>query len=158
MKLEEKIDIDLKRSMVEKNVDKLSAIRLIKSGIQIEKTKAGTEITDEDVMKILQKLINQSNDSATQYASAGRIDLIDKELFNITVYKTYLPEQLSENEIIEHVRKFIIGTNSAGIKDMGKVMNIANKVLLGKADMKMVGGIVKRMLTTDEYNNYPFKN
>lgn len=158
MKLEEKIDMDLRRSMVEKNVDKLSAIRLIKSAIQIEKSKAGTEITDEDVMKILQKLISQSNDSATQYASGGRFDLIDKELFNITVYKIYLPEQLSENEIIEHVRKFIIGTNSVGIKDMGKVMNIANKVLLGKADMKMVGGVVKRMLTTDDFNDYPFKN
>ena len=146
MKLEEKIDIDLKRSMIEKNADKLSAIRLIKSAIQIEKTKAGTEITDDDVMKILQKLISQSNDSASQYMSGGRSDLIDKELFNISVYKTYLPDQLSESEIVEHIKKFIVGTGATTIRDMSKVMNIANTVLLGKADMKNVGILVKNML------------
>lgn len=145
--LENTINQDLKKAMVEKASERLSAIRLIKTAIQVEKSKEGKEITDEDILKIIQRLVNQSNDSASQYASAGRMDLIDKELFNVTVYKTYLPEQLSEEEVTEQVKQFIVETGATTVRDMGKVMALANKTFLGKADMKMVGSIVKNMLS-----------
>ena len=147
MKLEERINQDIKISMVEKSAEKLSAIRLIKAAIQVEKAKDGKEVTDEGVIKLIQKLVNQSNDSATQYNSAGRKDLAEKELMNVSIYKNYLPEQMSETEVVEKLKVIISETGASSIRDMGKVMAIVNKDFLGKADMKMVGGIVKNLLT-----------
>ena len=148
MKLEEIINQDIKKAMMERATERLSAIRLIKSAIQVEKSTDGRDkLTDDEVIKIIQRLSKQSSESAEQYASAGRIDLVDTELLRVTIFKTYLPEQLSENEITEKVKGFITETGATSIKDMGKVMAMANKDFAGKADMKMVGGIVKSILS-----------
>jgi len=148
MKLEQIIDLEIKRTMLEKRQETLDAIRLIKSAIQVEKAKEGKdELTDAEVTKIIQKLVSQSTESAVQYAQGGRIDLVDKEMFNATVYKTYLPDQLSEEEVTFRLKEFVAQVGATSVRDMGKVMAIANKELLGKADMKMVGGIVKSMLS-----------
>lgn len=147
MKLEEVINQDIKTAMLEKAEDRLNAIRLIKAAIQVEKAKEGKDLTDEQVIKIIQKLVSQGTESATQYAAGGRIDLVDQELFNTTVYKTYLPEQLSEDVVLSKVKEIIAQVGATSVRDMGKVMGIANKEFLGKADMKMVGGIVKSMLS-----------
>jgi hypothetical protein len=148
MNLEKIIDSEIKKAMLEKRQETLDAIRLIKSDIQVEKAKEGKdELTDAEVTKIIQKLISQSIESATQYARGGRIDLVDKEMFNATVYKTYLPEQLSEDEVASKVKDFITQIGATSVRDIGKVMAIANKELLGRADMKMVGSLAKNMLS-----------
>lgn len=148
MRLEEIINRDIKQAMIEKATDRLSAIRLIKASIQLEKSKKGkNEITDEDIYKLLSILINQSDESAEQYAAGGRIELVDEEIFRSTIFKTYLPEQLSEDEIILKIKKFINETGASSQRDMGKVMALANKNFAGKANMKIVSGIVKGMLS-----------
>ena len=147
MKLEEIINQDITKAMIEKAVDRLDAIRTIKTAIQVEKAKEGKELSDEDVIKIIQKLVSQRTESATQYAQGGRMDLVDNELLLVTVFKTYLPEQMTENEITAKVKEFITETGATSVRDMGKVMGLANKNFIGKADMKMVGGIVKTMLS-----------
>lgn len=147
MKLEEIINQDIKSAMIQRADERLNAIRLIKAAIQVEKAKEGKDLTDEQVIKIVQKLVSQSSESATQYAAGNRPDLVEKELFNNTVYKTYLPQQLSDEEITSKVKDFIAQVGATSVRDMGKVMGIANKEFLGKADMKVVGGIVKNMLS-----------
>ena len=147
MKLEEIINQDITKAMMEKAADRLDAIRTIKTAIQVEKAKEGKELSDEDVIKIIQKLVSQRTESATQYAQGGRMDLVDNELLLVSVFKTYLPEQMTEDEITAKVKEFIAETGATSVRDMGKVMGLANKNFVGKADMKMVGGIVKNMLS-----------
>ena len=147
MKLEDVVNQDIKKAMMEKAEDRLEGLRTIKTAIQVEKAKEGIDLTDDQVIKVIQKLVSQRTESATQYAQAGRIDLVDHEMVLITIFKTYLPEQMSEDEITVKVKEFITNVGATSIKDMGKVMGIANKEFLGKADMKMVGGIVKKMLS-----------
>jgi len=147
MEMEQLINSDMKKAMVEKAKERLSAIRSIKAAIQLEKAKHGKEIlTDEEIIKVILRLIRESNESATQYASAGRIDLVDNETFLISVFKTYLPEQLSENEITRKIKEFITETGASSIRDMGKVMALANKNFVGKADMKIVSEMVRNFL------------
>jgi hypothetical protein len=148
MNLEEKINSDIKESILRQENEKLEALRLIKSTIQVEKAKDGKELlTDEQVMKVIQKMVSQSTESATQYAQGGRVDLVDHEMLLITVYKTYLPEQLSVEEITEKVKEIITETGATSIRDMGKVMGVATKFFSGRADNKTIGSIVKTILS-----------
>ena len=107
MKLELQIDSDIKKSMLEKSETKLQALRQIKSSIQVEKAKDGKELSDEQVIKIIQKLVSQGTESARQYEEGGRMDLVNQELSLIVIYKIFLPEQMSEEEITEKVKQII---------------------------------------------------
>lgn len=146
--LENTINVDIKTAMMEKNAMRLEALRTIKTSIQVEKAKDGNELTDEQVIKIIQKLVSQRTESASQYASADRPDLVEHELDLITVFKLYLPEQMSETEISTKVKEIIASVGATSVKDMGKVMSIVNKEFSGKADPKMVGQLVKQLLTS----------
>ena len=146
--MEQLINKDIKQAMIEKATERLSAIRSIKAAIQVEKAKEGKEkLTNEEIIKIIQRLVNQSTDSVTQFTNAGRLDLVCHEEFLIDVYKTYLPEQLSEEKIAEKIREFIATTGASSVRDMGKVMALAGKEFVGKANMKEVGALVKSLLT-----------
>lgn len=147
MNLELQINNDITQSMISHQNEKLGALRLIKSAIQVEKAKDGKDLNDEQVTKIIQKMVSQSTESALQYKDGGREDLVDNELFLITVYKTYLPEQLSIEEITEKVKEIITELGATSVRDMGKVMASANKLFVGRADSKTVGGIVKTLLS-----------
>ena len=147
MKMEEIINQDIKNAMIEKNEEKLNAIRTIKSAIQTEKAKDGKEVSDENIIKIIQKLVSQRTESAIQYAEGGRQDLVEQEEILIKIFKTYLPEQLSEEDLGIKAQKYIDIVGATSIRDMGKVMAIANKQLAGTADMKLFGNIVKNLLT-----------
>jgi len=148
MNLEEKINLDIKESILRQENEKLEALRLIKSTIQVEKAKDGKHnLTDQEVIKVIQKMVSQSTESARQYAEGNRVDLVDHELLLITVYKTYLPEQMSEEEITEKIKEIITETGATSIRDMGKVMSSATKFFLGRADNKTIGSIVKTMLS-----------
>jgi len=148
MSLELKINDDIKAAMLARNAEKLDALRAVKAALLLEKTREGTtgEVSEETELKILQKLVKQRRESADIYKSADRRDLADKELFEASVIETYLPQQLTEAEVTEIIRKIVATAGATSIKDMGKVMGIASRELAGKADNKMISGIVKTLL------------
>lgn len=150
MSLELRINDDIKAAMLARNAEKLDALRAIKAALLLEKTKEGApaDIVEEVELKILQKLVKQRRESADIYNQAGRQDLAGKELFEASVIETYLPQQLSEAEVTEVIRKIVAQSGATSIKDMGRVMGAASKELAGKADNKMISVIVKSLLTS----------
>lgn len=147
MSLTEQIQDDMKSAMKEKNQLKLAAVRAIKSEILKEQTSGkGGEVTDADVLKILQKMIKQRTDSIAIYQQQARQDLVEEESTQLEYIKCYMPKQLSEAEVAEAVSKIVAETGAASIKDMGKVMKAANAELAGKADGKMIADLVKAAL------------
>ena len=134
--------------MKSKDQTSLRSLRAIKSAIIVHKTQKGSsdEITNEDELKILQKLVKQRKDSADIYQTQGRIDLAQPELDEIKVIEQFLPESISEDEIESEVKKVIDQTGAEGMKDMGKVMGIITKKLMGKADGKTISTIVRNNL------------
>ena len=149
MSLENKIMTVMKESMKSKDQTSLRSLRAIKSAIILHKTQKGSsdEISNEDELKILQKLVKQRKDSADIYQNQDRMDLAQPELDEIKVIEKFLPEALPEKEIEEAVKKVINDTGAEGMKDMGKVMGIVTKTLMGKADGKTISTIVRNNLT-----------
>ena len=148
MSLENKIMNAMKESMKLKDQTSLRSLRAIKSAIIVHKTQKGSsdEITNEDELKILQKLVKQRKDSADIYQTQGRMDLAQPELDEIKIIEQFLPEAMSEDEIESEVKKVIDQTGAEGMKDMGKVMGIVTKKLMGKADGKTISTIVRNNL------------
>ena len=149
MNLELKITDALKEAMKTKNQDSLTALRAVKSAIMLHKTQKSYdgELSEEDEIKILQKLVKQRKDSADIYKGQGRNDLADPELKEAELIQQFLPEALSEDEVKEVVRSIIVEIGAEGMKDMGKVMGISTKKLMGKADGKMISTIVREFLS-----------
>ena len=149
MSLENTIMTAMKESMKSKDQTSLRSLRAIKSAIILQKTQKGSsdEISNEDELKILQKLVKQRKDSADIYQNQDRMDLAQPELDEIKIIEKFLPEALSEKEIEEVVKKVINDTGADGMKDMGKVMGIVTKALMGKADGKTISTIVRNNLT-----------
>ena len=147
MALEQQIQKDIMEAMKAHNTVRTNAVRAIKSEIILAKTSgAGAEITDGDVIKLIQKLIKQRKESAAMYAQGGRQDLADNELAEAAEMEGYLPKQLSEAEVEEIVKGIIAETGASSMADMGKVMGLATKKLAGQADGRTVSTIVKRLL------------
>ena len=148
MALFEQVSEDIKTAMKERDKVALDTLRNIKKVFLEAKTAPGANDTleDADALKIIQKLAKQGKESAQTYIDAGRQDLADSELAQVSVIERYLPEQLSEAEIEKIVKTIIEQTGAASMKDMGKVMGMANKQLAGKADGKTISGIVKKLL------------
>ncbi|MFR2733680.1 GatB/YqeY domain-containing protein [Hoylesella buccalis] len=148
MALFEKVNEDIKTAMKERDKVALETLRNIKKVFLEAKTAPGANDTleDADALKMIQKLAKQGKESAQTYIDAGRQDLADAELAQVSVIERYLPEQLSEAEIEKIVKTLIEQTGAASMKDMGKVMGMANKQLAGKADGKTISGIVKKLL------------
>ncbi|GAA4797277.1 GatB/YqeY domain-containing protein [Olivibacter ginsenosidimutans] len=148
MALEDRINQDIKAAMLAKDQAKLRGLRAIKSALLLAKTEkdAGETLSEETEIKVLQKLVKQRKESADIYSQQNRPDLYQIEKEEQEVIETYLPKQLSKEEIAEQVKLMITETQATGIKDMGKVMGQANKVLAGKADGKTIAAIVKELL------------
>ena len=149
MSLELKINTALKEAMKTKNQTALTALRAVKSAILLHKTQksSAVELSQEDEMKILQKLVKQRKDSADIYIGQGRNDLADPELNEAELIQKFLPKPLSEDEVKGIVKSIIEEIGAVGMKDMGKVMGISTKKLMGKADGKMISKIVKEFLS-----------
>lgn len=147
MALEQQIQKDIMEAMKAHNTVRTNAVRAIKSEILLAKTSgAGAEITDGDVIKLIQKLIKQRKESAAMYAQGGRQDLADNELAEAAEMEGYLPKQLSEAEVEEIIKGIIAETGASSMADMGKVMGLATKKLAGQADGRTVSTIVKKLL------------
>ncbi len=148
MSIQNLISEDIKKAMLAREVDKLAALRSVKSAILLEASKDGSsEISDDVALKIIIKLVKQRKDSAQIYKEQNRPDLESDELKQLKYLEFYLPEQLSNDEIETIVNKIIVDNNASSMKDMGRVMGLASKVLGGKADGKLIAQIVKEKLS-----------
>lgn len=140
---------EIKNAMRAKDSLKLEALRAIKSAVILEQTAtaAGTELTEEQEIKLVQKLVKQRKDSAQIFRDQNRIDLAEPEEAQAEIIAVFLPTQLSEDEIRKIVQDVITQTSAEGMKDMGKVMGMASKQMAGTADGKTISTIVKALLS-----------
>ena len=148
MALFDEINNDIKAAMKAREKEKLEALRNIKK-VMIEAKAAkgaGTELTDDESLKIISKLAKQGSDSAEIYKKQGRQDLYEQEVAQVAVYENYLPAKLSDAELTAAVRSIIIKVGAVSMKDLGKVMGLAGKELAGKADGKDIAAKVKSLL------------
>lgn len=149
MALEQQIQEDIKTAMKAHDAVATAATRAIKGEILIYKTSecGSKEVTDADILKMIQKLIKQRKESAEQFTAAGRQELADNELAEAAVMEKYLPKQLSETEVEEKIKAIIAEVGATSIKDMGKVMGAANKAIAGQSDGRTISTVVKRLLS-----------
>jgi len=149
MSLQAKVMTAMKEAMKAKDSNALTSLRAIKSAILLAQTESGAkeELSEDQELKLLQKLVKQRKDSASIFKEQGREDLAEPELAQAEVIAQFLPEQLSEEEIEKIVIDIIAKTGASGMKDMGKVMGMANAALTGKADGKTISTIVKSKLS-----------
>lgn len=140
---------EIKTAMRAKDSLRLEALRAIKSAVMLEQTSsaAGTTLTDEQEIKLVQKLVKQRRDSAQIFKDQNRLDLAEPEEAQAKIIAEFLPAQLSEEEITKIVGDIIAQTGAQGMKDMGKVMGMASKQMAGTADGKTISTIVKQLLS-----------
>ncbi|WP_457617478.1 GatB/YqeY domain-containing protein [Lutibacter sp.] len=148
MSLQQKIMVKMKEAMKSKDKVALESLRAIKSEILLAQTKSGAAegLTEDEEIKLLQKLVKQRKDSAALYKEQGREDLAAPELAQVEVIAQFLPEQISEDELKKVVTDIIATVGATSMKDMGKVMGMASKQLAGKADGKAISAVVKQLL------------
>lgn len=139
----------IKEAMKAKDTVALQSLRAVKSEILLAQTKSGatTDLTEDEELKLLQRLVKQRKDSAAVYKEQGREDLAAPELEQVEIIAQFLPEQLSEDDIKKVVTELINKVGATSMKDMGKVMGMASKQLAGKADGKTISAIVKQLLS-----------
>ena len=147
MSMELQIQQDIKAAMLAKEKTRLESLRAIKAAILLAKTADGSEsISDEAVIKIIQKLVKQRKETAEIYKQQNREELAAQELAEAAAMEVYLPKQLSEAEIEEELKKIIAQVGATGPQDMGKVMGTATKALAGKAEGRIISALVKKLL------------
>ena len=145
------INSAMKQAMRDKEVLRLSTLRLVMAAIKDKDIAARVDgvdnsVSDEEILAILGKMIKQRKDSAVAYSSAGRTELVIQELSEIEIITEFLPIQLSEEEVQGVVQKVITETEASSIRDMGKVMAILKKTYAGQMDFGIAGSIVKKLL------------
>ena len=146
MSLKQQISEDMKTAMRAKDVARLSAIRLLLAAIKQREVDERIELTDADILSILDKMMKQRRDSLGQYEAAGRQDLADVEKFEMTVLQGYMPQQMSAAEIDAAIEQAIKDTGAGSAQDMGKVMALLKPKLAGRADIGKVSAQVKTRL------------
>ncbi len=129
-----------------KDSARLGAIRLLQAAIKQREVDERIELSDGDVIAAIEKMLKQRRDSITAYESANRHDLADVEKFEVSVLQTYLPQQLTEAEVLAILEKVVVDTAASGIKDMSKVMAAIKPLVVGRADMGKISGFIKTRL------------
>jgi uncharacterized protein YqeY len=147
MSLKDQISEDMKNAMRAKEAQKLATIRLLLAEIKRKEVDERIEVTDANVLAIIEKMIKQRKDSITQFEAGGRADLADIEKAELAILATYMPAGLSDEEIAAEVKAAVAESGAAGPQDMGKVMAILKPKLAGRADMTAVSGLVKKALS-----------
>ncbi len=149
MELEKQIQADMVSAMKAKETVRLASLRAIKAAILLAKTAEGStgEVNDQDIVKLIQKLVKQRKESAQQYSDAGRPELAENELAEAAAMEVYLPKQLSEAEVETILAGIIAEVGAEKPSDMGKVMGVATKKLAGQADGRLISTLVKKLLT-----------
>lgn len=146
MTLSERINNDLKEAMKSKDSFRLSVIRMVKGAMQLAKPNPREELTDDDVITVISKQIKMRNDSIKEFEAAGRSDLVEQNKKEIEILNTYMPKQLSEEELTEIIDKVFEEVKPTSQKDMGLIMKNISPLVKGKADMSLVNKLVKERL------------
>jgi len=149
MALLEKIEGDLKQAMKNKEKDRMEALRSIKTALIIARSEKGAnqQVSEENEIKILQKLLKQRKESAEVYEKQGRTELAEQEKKEASYIQEYLPEQISDEELTNIIKGIIEEVGAESMKDMGKVMGVATRQLAGKAEGKAISDKVKSLLS-----------
>lgn len=147
MSLKAQIQEDMKTAMRAKETERLATIRLLLAAMKQREVDERIELTDTDVLTIIEKMIKQRKDSITQYEAGGRQDLADVEKSEMDILATYMPAALSDAEVQAAVDAAMLETGAAGMQDMGKVVALLKGKLAGRADMGKVSGLVKAALS-----------
>ena len=146
MSIKQAIMDDIKAAMKAQDKEKLSTLRLVSAAFKQVEVDERKELSDDDVMTILTKMVKQRRESITQFTQGNRMDLVEVEEKELAIIMAYLPTPLSETEISEIIKAAIAESGASSIKDMAKVMAIAKPKLQARADMSKVSGIIKSLL------------
>jgi uncharacterized protein len=147
MSLKDTLTDDMKNAMRAKDTERLGTIRLVLAAIKQKEVDERVVLDDAQVLAIIDKQVKQRNDSINQFRQAGRVDLVDKEEAELAVLVTYLPKQLSADEVAQEVAKAVVDSGAKSAADMGKVMGLLKPRLAGKTDLSKVSGLVKDALS-----------
>jgi uncharacterized protein YqeY len=147
LSLKAKITEDMKTAMRAKDSARLGAIRLLQAAIKQREVDERIELNDADVLAAIEKMLKQRRDSISAYEGANRHDLADVEKFEVSVLQTYLPQQLTDAEVAGLLEQAITDTGADGIKDMSKVMAAIKPLVVGRADMGKLSGLIKTRLS-----------
>jgi uncharacterized protein YqeY len=147
MSIKQTISEDMKTLMRAKDTARLGAVRLLQASIKQKEVDERIELTDDQVLSVIQKMLKQRKDSIEAYQKANRQDLIDQEQLEIDVLTKYMPEPLSDAEVIKIIDDVIAEVNATDMKDMGKVVGVLKSQISGRADMGQVSKIVREKLT-----------
>jgi uncharacterized protein YqeY len=147
MSLKDQITEDMKAAMRAKDSGRLATIRLLTAAIKQKEVDERIDVSDEQVLAIIEKMIKQRKDSISQFEAGGRQDLADIEKAELAILSTYMPAALSEAEVQAEVAAAVAAVGAAGPQDMGKVMGVLKPKLAGRADMTAVSAMVKSALT-----------
>ena len=142
----EKLKADMIQAMKEKDKERLTVIRMVKAAMDLEHIDRKREINDELLIDVVSKQVKMREESILEFEKGNREDLVEKTTKEIEILKAYLPEQLSESEVVEEIEKIFAEVKPESVKDMGKVMKEATAKLRGRADMKKVSEIIKSKL------------
>jgi uncharacterized protein len=146
LSLKVQITEDMKAAMRAKDAARLGAIRLLQAAIKQREVDERIELDDTRVIEAIEKMLKQRRDSISQYEAANRHDLADAEKFEVSVLQTYLPQPFTEAEIAALLDKVVADIGADGIKDMGKVMAAVKPLVVGRADMGSISGLIKARL------------
>ena len=147
MSIKQTISEDMKTFMRAKDTARLGAVRLLQASIKQKEIDDRVELTDDQVLSVIQKMLKQRKDSIEAYQKADRQDLIDQEQLEIDVLSKYMPEPLTDDEVSKIIDKVITEVNATDMKDMGKVVGVLKSKISGRADMGQVSKIVREKLT-----------
>jgi uncharacterized protein YqeY len=147
MGLYEKVNEQVIQATKEKDKLRLSAVRLIKTALHNREIDLKRPLNDQECLQLLSGMVKQRRDSIEQFKQGGRMDLVEKEQAELAIIQSFMPQQMSEEEIVREIEKAVQEVGATGIKDMGKVMKILMPTLTGRADGKLVGEIVKARLS-----------
>ena len=147
MSLEERLVEEMKQAMKSNDKLKLSTIRMIRSASKNKEIELRKKLEDEDVVKVIQVMVRKGEESVEQFQTGGRMDLVEKEKKEIEILKSFLPQPLSQEEILKIIDQSIQETQASSLKDIGKVMKSVMPKIGGKADGKLINQLVKERLS-----------
>lgn len=147
MSLEEKILDDMKQAMKSNEKSRLSTIRMIRTAVKNKEIDLRRKLEDDEILKVIQGMMRKSEESIEQFKAGGRTDLVEKESTEVAILKSYLPQSLSQEEVIKIIEETIQETQASSLKDLGKVMKSVMPKLTGKADGKLINQLVKERLS-----------
>jgi hypothetical protein len=147
MSLEERLVEEMKQAMKSNEKLRLSTIRMIRSSLKNKEIELRKKLEDEDIVKVIQVMVRKGEESVEQFQAGGRMDLVEKETKEIEILKSFLPQPLSQEEILKIVDETIQETQASSLKDIGKVMKSVMPKIGGKADGKLINQLVKERLS-----------